>query len=286
MKTNLTRKTDWHILFPKSALAVLLALLAPASLRAGTITVVNLPATGTDAASGISSANTYLDAFDFGNDGGASTPIAISINSVPFTHYALGGTANNTVQTLSTTDAHFGGTLTLTSGGPGPDTDRLGQASNAGQGSLSAQADGNMRTLLTDMIYVTGPADPNAWLEQDYGGLTIGDSYSLRIYYRYWGNTNPGRPLDVYFDGEGTQQAYSANPLNEDDTVSSSGARYLEYDFTASSSDVTCTLYNLVGNGSAQIFGATLQVPEPSALALAGFGWVGVMLVIRRRSKH
>ena len=91
-----------------AASAVLATLLGTASARAGTITVVNLPATGTDAATGITTNKHYVCAFDFGNNG--TTP---TINGVPFTHYTppTGTSATNYV---STTDANFGGTVTLT----------------------------------------------------------------------------------------------------------------------------------------------------------------------------
>ncbi len=64
---------------PKIALAALLALLAPASTRAGTITVVNLPATGTDLATGITTNQNYVCAFDYGNQ----STNTYSVNGVP-----------------------------------------------------------------------------------------------------------------------------------------------------------------------------------------------------------
>jgi len=246
-------------------------------MRAGTISVVNLPATGTDAASGISSANTYLDAWDFGNNG--TTP---TINGVPFTHYSPpAGTSATNYAFL--TDPNFGGTLTLqTPGANGPvagTTYNLGRTSSATQGNLAAQADGNMNTLLTDLIYETGPVDNTMqdWFLMDFGGLTAGDQYSLRIYYRYWGNSS-GRLQDFYFDGEGTEQAYSSNPLDED----AGGAHYIEYDFTAASTIASVSITNAatIGNESMMVYGATVQeIPEPTVAGVLAVG--GLLLGLR-----
>jgi len=242
-----------------AAFAVLLSFLTAGSARAGTFKVVALPATGTDQATGITTNKHYLFAMDFGSLNGTTYNLN---DGVPFAHFELAG--NNVSAVTNVTDPNFGGTLTLTA----CDTNQpiptrhclLGQAANAGQGNLAAQADGNMYNLYRDMIYVTGPTPTNAWLLQDYGGLTVGHPYSLRIYYRYWGNSVGDRLQNIYFNGEGTPQAYSANPLDEDaGGPQPGGARYLEYDFTASGTDVTCLMTNLVDNGSPLIFAASLE---------------------------
>ena len=217
-----------------------------ATLVDNTFTVATLPPTNTDIATGITSGKHYVCAFDCGNN--ASTP---SINGVPFTHFDPG---QNLGFTSSMTDANFGGTLTLSSGGPGGNN-MLGRTSSTTQGSLTSQADGDMFTLLTDLIYVTAAAPVGSWLQQEYDNLTIGDQYSLRIYYRYWGNSVGDRLQNVYFNGQGTWEAYPANPLDED----AGGARYLEYDFKATSTSVFCLMTNLVANGSMMVYGATLE---------------------------
>lgn len=218
----------------------------PWTIHAGTITVGNLPMTGTDAATGISTTNTYLCCIDFGNS--ANPPG--NINSVPFIHPNLG---NQIVNTTNGVDANHGGSYTITTGGSA--ACEIAETSSTTQGGVTNQADGNMRALLTDMIYVGSSAPVDSWLNQTYGGLIAGHPYALRIYCRYWGNTVGGRPLNVYFDGEGTPQAYSGNPLAED----AGGAHYIEYDFTASSTNVSCTITNLVANDSPLVYGATLQ---------------------------
>ncbi|HEV2319556.1 MAG TPA: alpha-L-rhamnosidase C-terminal domain-containing protein [Verrucomicrobiae bacterium] len=239
------------------ALAVTVALLTPRSSRAGTITVGNLPATGTDPATGISPTNTYLCCIDFGNS--ANPPG--SINGVPFIHPNLG---NQVVNTTNGVDANHGGSYTITTGGPA--ACEIAETSSTTQGNVTNQADGNMRTLLTDLIYVGSSAPVNSWLNQTYGGLVPGHPYALRIYYRYWGNTVGGRPLNVYFNGEGSPQAYPGNLLAED----SGGAHYIEYDFTASSTNVSCLMTNLVANDSPLLYGVTLQDKSgPSAPSMS-----------------
>ncbi|MGH7978199.1 MAG: hypothetical protein ACREE6_02405, partial [Limisphaerales bacterium] len=237
------KRSGWHL---SVATVIVATLLIPQWVQAGTITVGNLPATGTDAAAGISATNTYLCCIDFGNS--ASPPG--NINGVPFIHPDLG---NQAVNTTNGVDSNHGGSYTITTGGPA--ACEIAETSSATQGNLSSQADGNMRASLTDMIYVGSSAPVNSWLDQTYGGLVPGRPYALRIYYRYWGNTVGGRPLNVYFNGEGTPQAYSGNPLAED----SGGAHYIEYDFTASSTNVSCMMTNLVANDSPLVYGATLQ---------------------------
>lgn len=222
------------------------ALFATWSSQAGTITVANLPATGTDAATGISPTNTYLCCIDFGSN--ANPPG--SVNGVPFIHPDVG---NQFVNTTNGMDANHGGSYTITTGGSA--ACEIAETSSTTQGNVASQADGNMRGLLTDMIYIGSSAPVNSWLNQTYGGLTAGHPYALRVYYRYWGNTVGGRPLNVYFNGEGTPQAYSANPLAED----AGGAHYIEYDFTASGTNVSCMMTNLVGNDSPLLYGVTLQ---------------------------
>lgn len=231
-----------------AAFILLLAVLPAGSARAGTITVVDLPATGTDAASGISTNNHYVCAFDYGNN--ANTP---TINGVPFTHLGWPGANNNQFAVTNAVDANFGGQLVISSGGPV--ANKLANADNLGQGNGAAQADGNIQTLYADIIYPGGVGDPGAWIQQEFDDLTPGHIYSLRIYYRYWGNTVGGRPIEVYFNGEGTQEAYSGNPLAED----AGGAHYIQYDFAAASTNVFCIITNDATGQAPLLWGVTLQ---------------------------
>jgi hypothetical protein len=217
-----------------------------ATVADNSISVATLPATNTDIATGIFPGKHYLCAFDGGT--GSTVP---TINGVPFTKFDPG---QNVGFTASLTDPNFGGTLTLNCGGPGGNN-MLGRTSSTGQGNLAGQADGSMFTLLTDLIYVTGAAPTNSWLQQEYDGLTTGDQYSLRIYYRYWGNAVGDRLQNVYVNGQGTWQPYPANPLDED----AGGARYLQYNFKATSGSVFMVMTNLIANGSMMVYGVTLE---------------------------
>src|SRR5579864_8689284 len=97
----------------KLAMTVALSLLFAWPSRGGTIMVVNLPATGTDAATGISTTNNYLCCIDFGN---STTPPG-SVNNVPFIHPDLG---NQIVNTTNGVDINHGGTYTIMTGGSAP----------------------------------------------------------------------------------------------------------------------------------------------------------------------
>ena len=245
MMTNLTPKMTAN-LTSKFALAVLLVLLAPASLRAGTISVVNLPTTGTDAATGITTNKTYVCAFDFGN----KDTVTYSVNTVPFAHFKV--TANNTFLVTNWVDSVHGGQVVVSTSVA---NHGLNVTSSSGQGSLANQADGQMFNLLTDLMFPGNSAPIGGWLQQEYDNLTIGHQYSLRIYYRYWGNAHGDRTQLIYFNGEGANQGYSGNPLDED----VGGAHYLAYDFTASATNVFCLMSNLVANGAAMVEAATLE---------------------------
>ncbi len=128
-----------------ATLAVLLPLLTTLSAGAGTITLVTLPATSTDLATGISPGKHYVCVFDYGNNG--SPPSAI--NGVPVTHFDPG---NQVVNLTNIVDANFGGQAILSSGPPNGSSSacKLARTSNSGQGSLASQADGNMFALLTE----------------------------------------------------------------------------------------------------------------------------------------
>jgi hypothetical protein len=244
------------------AAAIALALLLVWSSRAGTVTVVNLPATGTDAATGINSTNAYLCCLDFGNN--ASPPG--NINGVSFIHPDLG---NQIVNTTNGVDANHGGFYTITTGGSAAcDIARTTSTTPAGQ------ADGNTWKMLNDMIYTGSSAPANSWLNQTYGGLIVGDQYALRIYYRQW--VADTRTVNISFKGEGTNQPYSGNPLNED----VGGAHYIKYVFTAATTNVFVGMTNLIANGAAMVYGVTLEQtggpPAPPAISVQPVGGTNV----------
>src|ERR1700733_11358897 len=84
-------------------LAVLLSLAGALSASAGTISVVNLPTTGTDAATGINTGKTYVNVFDYGS----LNTTTYSVNGVPFTH--VRSAAQNVYVTTNFVDSTHGG---------------------------------------------------------------------------------------------------------------------------------------------------------------------------------
>ncbi len=230
----------------------------------GTITIVNLPATGTDAATGINATNTYLCCLAFGSAAGG-----VTINSVPFQQVHPGGVA----PPFNGTDTTHGGTYSLSA------NHNLNSTSN---GNAASQADGSTETMLGTVIFVQSSAPVNSDLDQTYGGLTAGAQYALRLYYRQWVSPD-NRSINVGFNGEGTEQDYSGNPFNE----SAGGANYIEYDFRAASTTVNVFMTNLVANESVMISGMSLQETAPPVVNVApsiatngqpvGFtNWVGL----------
>jgi hypothetical protein len=242
---------DWTM---AAAVAVLLTLLTTTSLRAGTITVTDLPPTGTDAATGITTNKTYVCAFNYGSQNAT----IYSVNGVPFAHFRTA--ANNVYLVTNWVDSVHGGQVIVSTAVTNKGID---VTSSSGQGGLANQADGTMFSLLTDLMYPGNGAPIGGWLQQEYDNLTIGHQYSLRLYYRYWGNAIGDRTQIVSVNGEGTWQAYSGNPLDEDRgtnvVTGCHGARYLQYDFTATATNVFCLMSNLVANGAAMVEAATLE---------------------------
>ena len=259
---------------PKRAPIAVVILFTAFSSIAGTISVANLPATGTDAATGIATTNAYLCCIDFGN---STTPPG-NINGVPFIHPDLG---NQIVNTTNGVDSNHGGSYTITTGGPA--ACKIARATSTAPGG---QADGNTWLMLNDMIYVGSAAPSNSWLNQTYGGLIVGRPYALRIYYRQW--VVDTRTINISFNGEGTNQLYSGNPLNQD----VGGAHYIEYDFTAATTNVFVGMTNLIDNESAMVYGVTLQdegtpiaplITQQSSASVAGSS---LALSVAAASRH
>ena len=159
MTTNLAPKMNTN-LTPKFALAVLLALLATASIRAGTITVGSLPATGTDAATGISSANTYVCCLDFGSDNRRR----LNINSVPFQAFR----PHSVNQPSAAPISPHGGTYTLDQPPTASGTAEVVQLALRSH----VAADGSTQMMLNDRSYVA--IGRSAVGHRDYYGLNGG----------------------------------------------------------------------------------------------------------------
>jgi hypothetical protein len=233
---------------------VALLSLITVSLRAGTITVVPLPPTGTDLASGITTNKTYVSAFDYGN----RNSTIYSVNSVSFAHVAT--TANNKFPLTNWFDPYHSSDEVFVS------VSTNSAANNEGVDVTSStppgnQSDGNMLNLFYDQIYNGNGQPANGYLQEVYSTLIPDDQYSLRIYYRAQTLGNSNRLVNVWFTGEGTPQAYSHNPLSLDTNavLGTSGANYIEYDFTASGTTVTMVMTNINGGQGCTTFAATLE---------------------------
>lgn len=234
-------------LYPKFLMAVMLVI-GTVATRAGTISLVHLPATGTDAASEINTNGIYLCALAFGSD---TDPL--SINGVDFERLNLVGKgtgADYQTPLFSGTDANYGGTWTLS----GLYSGNVGFRSGNG---LHRQADGSIGTMLNEFTFLDViPGVVGTTVTLDCGGLIPGERYSLRYYYRQWSLAGvfPRRPAEVTFNGEGTNHPYAFNPFDLD----AGGAHYLRYDFTAASTHVTMQLVATRAGGP-HIHGVTLQ---------------------------
>ena len=223
------------------------------------ISVVTLPATGTDAATGINATNAYLCALDFGN---LST--AVSVNGVSFQKISLSGSgtgADNNHPLFSGTDPVFSGVWTLAASLSDGST---GMACTSG--SVSSQADGSMASVLSDFAYMAGNVQAGDNVTLTLGYLTPGASYSLRYYYRQWNpNDSPQRPINFFFNGDGTNRPYVNNPLD----IDAGGAGYVQYNFTAATNTVSMQLIETVAGNGPHVYGVTLQQlsgPEQPAI--------------------
>lgn len=215
---------------------------------AGTISLVDLPATGTDTASGISATNAYVCALGF--DGG---PAGLAVNGVKFQRLALEGRetgADYNHPLFVGTNLDHGGTWSLS----GFYSGALGFARANAEHS---QADGSLGELLNGFTFLGGNIAAGNALTLDLGGLTPGTNYSLRYYYRQWDNLGdpPHRPVEFAFTGEGTNEPYPGNPLDLD----AGGAHYLRYDFTAATDHVTMQMVAYKAGIGPHIYAVTLQ---------------------------
>jgi hypothetical protein len=217
-----------------------------------TLSVVQIPVTGSDAASGIDATNTYLAALDFGDD-----TTELVINGVNFTQVSVAGNGTGTVNLPEFTgvDTSYGGSWSLTaSNTAGNAAGFAGLAADA-VGNVGSQADGNLQLMLTDITYVFGAMPPGNFGRLALGGLTPGAKYSLRYYYRRWSSN---RPISFTFDGHGTNETVQVD-------LDAGGANYLNYDFTAAGTSVALTLAVNVTEQGPHFYGVTLQQTAPGS---------------------
>lgn len=220
------------------------------------LSVVRIPATGSDEASGIASTNTYLAALDFGDD-----TSDLVINGVNFTQVSVAGNGTGTANMpeFSGVDANYGGSWSLTASNTAGDAAGFAGLATDAVGNVGLQADGNLQLLLTDVSYIVGAMPPGNFGRLVLGGLTPGAQYSLRYYYRQW---NANRPIDFTFDGQGTNETIRVD-------LDAGGANYVDYDFVASKTNVTLTLTVNVTQQGPHFYGVTLQQTAAGAPVLS-----------------
>jgi len=221
------------------AAAILAALLLTGAASAGTMTIVDLPAKGTDAAIGISATKTYTHAFDFG------TNAPVTINGVALEQ---GPTANVTAATPRTSAQGFGYTITDT-------RSSINVQRHAGN-DPSSQVDGDSAGLLRDMIYHAGSTAIGAGAVLILSDLTPGATYSFRWYYRAWGNPTPNRTICVQADGGHNGWFCDVRNVSSD----GGGAHYLDYTYTCDDKDVTIRFLTTYTNNGAHIYGITNEL--------------------------
>ncbi len=228
---------------------VLLACVLAAGLtaQAATFTIVDLPATGTDAATGINGNKTYTHAFDFGNTAPAT------INGVVFER---GPTGNLTAAYTRTSRQGYGYTLS--------DTRATTNLQVTATNDPAAQASGNSLLMLRSMVYHAASVI-NQGIKLTLSNLVPGTTYSTRFYYRNWSLTGPdvSRKIDVKADGE--SNGTFSDVINV--WLDAGGAHYLDYTFTADDTDVTFQFITTIGNYGMHIYGFTNEVVRQPACA-------------------
>lgn len=199
----------------------------------GSVSLQILPSSGTDAASGISTLNTYTHAFNFAE--GSNT----SINGVTFTpgfpNGSGGISAKNSTTSLSLTDSVTSKPLTITRGTGNGDSFQ-GVHSDV-LVSLSPLADGDSYDLFNSFGIIGGSSGSlQAGSETTYtiGGLSSGTDYIARLYGEAWLD-NPGqREVTVTINNDDYLIDWS-DPA-ESGSNDQGRAFYLEFAYTATGS--------------------------------------------------
>lgn len=179
----------------------------------GTLFYSAIPATDSDANSGISTANQYTSAVDGGNTRGTDRVV----NGI--TLYALSASGQTSTADNCTVTA-LAGTL-----------------ANAGGSTPSIQADGTLKEVLASMTFNNDAGDNSQQeIVLDPSSLEVGTTYDLRVYI---GNSSgQNRQVNLAFVGDG-QAPVETGFFNEDDATTSAGgftdpnqAYYINYRYT------------------------------------------------------
>src|SRR6266487_1524976 len=213
LKNNLTYSMQRLALHLFQILVLATSVISASHIYAGTIFYSGIPATDSDANSGISTANQYTSAVDGGNTGGPDRVI----NGI--TLYAL--SANGQTSTADNC------TVTVLAG----------TLANGGGSTASIQADGTLKDILASMTFNNDAGDNSQQeIVLDPSSLEPGATYDLRVYI---GNSSgQNRQVNLAFAGDG-QAPVETGFFNEDDATTSRGgftdpnqAYYINYRYT------------------------------------------------------
>lgn len=135
--------------------------------------------------------------------------------------------------------------------------------------------------LLGGFIY-NSSGDPGGFQIYTLSGLTVGQTYHLKLLYRPWGVTAPSfRPIDLIFtNGATVEQPFGGLPIDRPGIVLNDGnvhgAFYLGYTYVAESTELVVEARvhesGLIPSGSNHLYGLTNEMVTDYGTWAASFG--------------